>query len=51
MEKARDFARQNLHKSVKMAAAQDAPGAKAIREELTTRFPRRGGKREAGEPE
>jgi hypothetical protein len=40
-----------FYKSVKMAAAQDVPGAKAIYEELKTRFPQRGGKREAGETE
>jgi hypothetical protein len=36
-----------FYKSVKMAAAQDIPGAKAIYEELKTRFP--GGKRKNGE--
>ena len=36
-----------FYKSVKMAAAQDVPGAKAVYEELKTRFP--GGKRKAGE--
>jgi hypothetical protein len=35
-----------FYKSVKMAAAQNIPGAKAIYEELKTRFPQRGGKRE-----
>jgi hypothetical protein len=38
-----------FYKSVKMAAAQDIPGAKAIYEELKTRFP--GGKRKSGETE
>jgi hypothetical protein len=37
-----------FYKSVKMAAAQDIPGAKAVYEELKTRFPQRGGRREAG---
>jgi hypothetical protein len=36
-----------FYKSVKMAAAQDIPGAKAVYEELKTRFP--GGKRKSGE--
>ncbi|MDR2794032.1 MAG: hypothetical protein LBB61_10300, partial [Treponema sp.] len=36
-----------FYKSVKMAAAQDIPGAKAVYEELKTRFPQRGGRREA----
>jgi hypothetical protein len=36
-----------FYKSVKMAAAQDIPGAKAVYEELKTRFP--GGKRKTGE--
>jgi hypothetical protein len=31
-----------FYKSVKMAAAQDIPGAKAVYEELKTRFPRTG---------
>jgi hypothetical protein len=31
-----------FYKSVKMAAAQDIPGAKAVYEELKTRFPRPG---------
>jgi hypothetical protein len=35
-----------FYKSVKMAAAQDVPGAKAVYEELKTRFP--GGKRKSG---
>jgi hypothetical protein len=38
-----------FYKSVKMAAAQDIPGAKAVYEELKTRFP--GGKRKSGEAE
>jgi hypothetical protein len=38
-----------FYKSVKMAAAQDVPGAKAVYEELRTRFP--GGKRKTGETE
>jgi hypothetical protein len=38
-----------FYKSVKMAAAQDIPGAKAVYEELKTRFP--GGKRKTGEAE
>ena len=38
-----------FYKSVKMAAAQDVPGAKAVYEELRTRFP--GGKRKSGETE
>ncbi|MDR0706404.1 MAG: hypothetical protein LBF60_00825 [Treponema sp.] len=33
-----------FYHSVKAAAAQDAPGAKAVYEELKTRFPRRGGR-------
>jgi hypothetical protein len=36
-----------FYQSVKMAAAQDIPGAKAVYEELRTRFP--GGKRKTGE--
>jgi hypothetical protein len=36
-----------FYKSVKMAAAQDIPGAKAVYEELRTRFP--GGKRKTSE--
>jgi hypothetical protein len=35
-----------FYKSVKMAAGQDIPGAKAVYEELKTRFP--GGKRKIG---
>jgi hypothetical protein len=31
-----------FYKSVKMAAAQDIPGAKAVYEELKTRFPQTG---------
>jgi hypothetical protein len=38
-----------FYKSVKMAAAQDVPGTKAVYEELRTRFP--GGKRKTGETE
>jgi hypothetical protein len=38
-----------FYKSVKMAAAQDIPGAKAVYEELKTRFP--SGKRKTGEAE
>jgi hypothetical protein len=38
-----------FYKSVKMAAAEDIPGAKAVYEELKTRFP--GGKRKTGETE
>ncbi|MDR0561604.1 MAG: hypothetical protein LBG73_02835 [Spirochaetaceae bacterium] len=38
-----------FYKSVKMAAAQNVPGAKAVYEELKTRFP--GGKRKSGEKE
>jgi hypothetical protein len=38
-----------FYKSVKMAAAQDIPGAKAVYEELKTRFP--GGRRKGGETE
>jgi hypothetical protein len=38
-----------FYKSVKMAAAQDVPGAKAVYEELKTRFP--GGKRKSAETE
>jgi hypothetical protein len=34
-----------FYKSVKMAAAQDVPGAKAVYEELKTRFPRTGRRR------
>jgi hypothetical protein len=37
-----------FYKSVKMAAAQDVPGAKAVYEELKTRFPQRGKRKEAG---
>jgi hypothetical protein len=36
-----------VYHSVKMAAAQDIPGAKAVYEDLKTRFPQ-GGKRRAG---
>jgi hypothetical protein len=38
-----------FYKSVKMVAAQDIPGAKAVYEELKSRFP--GGKRKTGETE
>jgi hypothetical protein len=38
-----------FYKSVKMATAQDIPGAKAVYEELKTRFP--GSKRKTGETE
>jgi hypothetical protein len=38
-----------FYKAVKMAAAQDIPGAKAVYEELKTRFP--GGKRPSGATE
>jgi hypothetical protein len=38
-----------FYKSVKMAAAQNIPGAKAVYEELKTRFP--GSKRKTGETE
>jgi hypothetical protein len=38
-----------FYKSVKMAVAQDIPGAKAVYEELRTRFP--GGKRKSSETE
>jgi hypothetical protein len=37
-----------FYKSVKMAVAQDIPGTKAVYKELKTRFPQRGGRREAG---
>ena len=39
-----------FYKSVKMAAAQDIPGAKAIYEELKTRFPQGGRPRAASGP-
>jgi hypothetical protein len=39
-----------FYHSVKMAAAQDIPGAKAVYEELRTRFPQRGGQRDADGP-
>ncbi|MDR0786056.1 MAG: hypothetical protein LBE74_09295 [Treponema sp.] len=39
-----------FYKSVKMAAAQDIPGAKAVYEELKTRFPQRDGRRKADAP-
>jgi hypothetical protein len=38
-----------FYKAVKMAAAQDVPGAKAVYEEFKTRFP--GGKRPSGATE
>ncbi|GHU46102.1 hypothetical protein FACS1894190_18160 [Spirochaetia bacterium] len=38
-----------FYSSVKVAAAQDIPGAKAVYEELKTRFP--GGKRKSGDTE
>ncbi|MDR2510313.1 MAG: hypothetical protein LBC77_06685 [Spirochaetaceae bacterium] len=38
-----------FYKSVKMAAAEDIPGAKAVYEELKTRFP--GARRKSGESE
>ena len=37
-----------FYKSVKMAAAQDVPGAKAVYEELKTRFPQRGRHKASG---
>jgi hypothetical protein len=40
-----------FYKSVKMAAAQDIPGAKAIYEELKTRFPQGGRSRSAPRPD
>jgi hypothetical protein len=38
-----------FYKSVKVAAAQDIPGAKVVYDELKTRFP--GSKRRSGETE
>jgi hypothetical protein len=38
-----------FYKSVKIAAAQDVPGAKAVYDELKTRFP--GGRRKSGNSE
>ena len=40
-----------FYKSVKMAAAQDVPGARAVYEELKSRFPQRGRKSEAARAE
>jgi hypothetical protein len=40
-----------FYKSVKIAAAQDVPGAKAVYEELKTRFPRPGRTRGASHPD
>jgi hypothetical protein len=40
-----------FYKPVKMAAAQDIPGAKAIYEEMKTRFPRTGRPRGASHPD
>jgi hypothetical protein len=40
-----------FYKSVKMAAAQDIPGAKAVYEELKTRFPQRRGRSGTSESE
>lgn len=40
-----------FYNSVKMAAAQDVPGAKAVYEELRTRFPQRGGRHGTSETE
>jgi hypothetical protein len=40
-----------FYKSVKMAAAQDIPGAKAVYEELKTRFPQTGRPRSASHPD
>ncbi|MDR2193757.1 MAG: hypothetical protein LBP19_04725 [Treponema sp.] len=40
-----------FYKSVKMAAAQDVPGAKAVYEELKTRFPKTGRRRGASQPD
>jgi hypothetical protein len=39
-----------FYKSVKMAAAQDIPGAKAVYEELKTRFPQTGRPRSVEPP-
>jgi hypothetical protein len=38
-----------FYNSVKVAAAQDVPGAKAVYEELKTRFPQRGGRKGSSE--
>jgi hypothetical protein len=40
-----------FYQSVKMAAAQDIPGAKAVYEELKTRFPRTGRPQAASHPD
>jgi hypothetical protein len=40
-----------FYKSAKMAAAQDIPGAKAVYEELKTRFPQTGRPRGASKPD
>jgi hypothetical protein len=40
-----------FYKSVKVAAAQDIPGAEAVYNELKTRFPQRGGKHNTSETE
>jgi hypothetical protein len=40
-----------FYKSVKMAAAQDIPGAKAVYEELKTRFPQGGRPRSTPHPD
>jgi hypothetical protein len=40
-----------FYKSVKMAAEQDIPGAKAVYEELKTRFPQTGRPRNASHPD
>jgi hypothetical protein len=40
-----------FYKSVKLAAAQDVPGAKAVYEELKTRFPRPGRPHSASRPD
>jgi hypothetical protein len=40
-----------FYKSVKMAAAQDIPGAKAVYEELKTRFPQTGRPKGASKPD
>jgi hypothetical protein len=40
-----------FYKSVKMAATQDIPGAKAVYEELKTRFPQTGRRRSGSPPD
>ncbi|MDR0557268.1 MAG: hypothetical protein LBG43_05290 [Treponema sp.] len=40
-----------FYKSVKMAAAQDIPGAKAVYAELKTRFPQTGRRRSGSPPD